>query len=292
MPAHDETRPHASTETLAVLLAHPAGHSLSPRMHDVAFRALGMRGRYEAWDVPPQDLPEALERVRAQAGLLGANVSVPHKLAVVELLDGLADDARTIGAVNTVVRREGGLFGHNTDVSGLAAALGELARPPEPGRAVVLGAGGAARAAVAVLLRFGCSVLVHNRGARRAEVLVEAASGAGDVRAVSAGELDSAVAEADWLVNTTPIGMQGGPAGSPLPAGVLPERGTVVDLIYRPRLTPLLAAAQAAGLPTQDGLAMLLHQGAAAFALWTGRDAPVAVMREALESALDEDLAR
>ncbi len=274
------------TVTRAVLLAHPAAHSLSPVMHDAAFAALGLDGRYEAWDVPPSELPAALERLRTSSTLFGANISVPHKLAVLPLLDEVSAEAHRLGAVNTIVRRGRRLLGHNTDAAGLAAALRELERPLVPGRAVVLGAGGAARAAVAVFLDGGCSVLVHNRSAERAAALVRAWRGAGDVAVVDAERLPAAVARADWLVNATSVGMVGGPAGSPLPASVLPERGVVVDLVYGPTPTPLLVAARAAGLATQDGRAMLVHQGAAAFTAWTGHQAPLAVMGEVLEQAL------
>lgn len=255
-------------------------------MHDAAFEALGLDGRYEAWDVPPAALPAALERLRASSTLFGANVSVPHKLAVLPLVDEVSAEADRLGAVNTIVRRDRRLLGHNTDAVGLAAALRELERPLARGRAVVLGAGGAARAAVAVFVDAGCAVQVYNRSAERAVGLVRAWRSAGDVAAVDAERLAAAVARADWVVNATSVGMPGGAAGSPLPPGVLPERGAVVDLVYAPTPTPLVVAARTAGLATQDGRAMLVHQGAAAFTAWTGHQAPLAVMREALERAL------
>jgi shikimate dehydrogenase len=272
--------------TRAVLLAHPAGHSLSPAMHDAAFAALGLDGRFEAWDVPPGGLADALERLRGSALLLGANVSLPHKERVLGALDEVSPVARRLGAVNTIVRRGCRLAGDNTDLLGLRKALAELERPPGAGRAVVLGAGGAARAAVAALLDAGCSVQLHNRDPGRAAALVEAWRGAGPVEVVDGSGLREAVERADWLVNTTTVGMLGGPPGSPLPDGLLPSAGAVVDLVYRPRPTQLLAAARAAGLPTQDGVAMLVHQGAASFLAWTGQQAPVEVMRAAVERSL------
>jgi len=280
------TRGVAPPPTLAVLLAHPAGHSLSPVMHDAAFAAAGIAGRYEAWDVAPEALPAALERLRRSGTLLGANVSVPHKEAVLRHVDALTPEAQRLGAVNTIVREGDRLVGHNTDAIGLAAALAELARPPGPGRAVVLGAGGAARAAVAVLLGSGCSVLVHNRTRARADALAAAMRDLGAVAVVDAEALPTAIVEADWLVNTTSVGMHGGPPGSPSPDGVVPAAGVVIDLVYRPRPTPLLAAAAAAGLETQDGVAMLVHQGAASFTAWTGREAPLDAMVGAVERAL------
>ena len=272
--------------TRAVLLAHPAGHSLSPAMHDAAFEALELDGRFEAWDVPPEGLAAALERLRTSTVLLGANVSLPHKEAVAGFLGEITPIARRLGAVNTIVRHGRMLKGDNTDLHGFSAALAELGRPPGPGRAVVLGAGGAARAVVAALLSAGCAVQVHNRDRARAAALVEAYRGEGSVELIDGRRLQQAVERADWLVNTTTVGMHGGPPGSPLPAGLLPSTGAVVDLVYRPRPTPLLAAAQAAGLPTQDGVAMLVHQGAASFQAWTGHQAPIAVMRAAVERSL------
>ncbi len=270
----------------AVLLAHPAGHSLSPAMHDAAFEALGLDGRYEAWDVPSAGLAGALDGIRSSSVLLGANVSVPHKEAVVALLDELTPAARRLGAVNTIVRRGRTLLGDNTDAYGFAAAMAELERPPGPGRALVLGAGGAARAAVAALLAVGSSVLVYNRDPARAAALVADWQCEGELGVVDAVGLRDAALRADWLVNATTVGMQGGPPGSPLPAGMLPAAGAVMDLVYRPRPTPLLAAARAAGLPIQDGVAMLVHQGAAAFLAWTGHQPPLEVMRAAVEGAL------
>lgn len=275
-----------STPTLAVLLAHPAGHSLSPVMHDAAFAAVGIAGRYVAWDVAPAALDAALARLRASRTLLGANVTVPHKEAVIAHLDALTPEAERLGAVNTIVRRDDRLVGHNTDAVGLAAALAELQRPPGPGRAVVLGAGGAARAAVAVLLEAGCSVRIHNRTRARADALATAMRRFGPVTVVDDDALSASIVACDWLLNTTSVGMRGGPPGSPSPAGALPASGAVIDLVYRPRPTPLLEAAAAAGLETQDGVAMLVHQGAASFTAWTGREAPRTAMASAVERAL------
>jgi len=255
-------------------------------MHDAAFAALGLDGRYEAWDVAPADLGHALARIRASDVLLGANVTVPHKLAVLPYLDERTPEADRLGAVNTIVRRGRRLIGHNTDALGLAAALAELPRPPAPGSAVVLGAGGAARAAVAVFLDAGASVALHNRTPARAQALAADFERHGAITVIDDAALRAAVEGADWLVNTTSVGMQSGPPGLPLPAGLLPATGAVIDLIYRPRPTELLRTAAAAGLVNHDGVAMLLYQGAAAFEAWTGHPAPVAAMREALEAAL------
>jgi shikimate dehydrogenase len=269
----------------AVLFGHPVGHSLSPVMHDAAFAALGLPGRYLALDVAPAELAAAVARLRDDPTLLGANVTVPHKGAVIEHLDRLSPLAERLGAVNTIRRDGGALVGDNTDAPGFARAIATLGRPLRGELAVVLGAGGAAAAVVAALVAAGALVLVHNRGAERARALAARWSDDG-VRPLADAELGAATAAAAWLVNTTTVGMQGGPAGSPLPAEALPLRGAVVDLVYRPRSTPLLAAAQARGLLTQDGLPMLVHQGALAFELWTGREAPLTAMQAAVEARL------
>jgi len=266
------------------LFAHPAGHSVSPAMHRAAFAATGVAGRYDAVDVAPDDLAAAVAALRAEPWW-GANVTVPHKTAVVPLLDELTPAARRLGAVNTIVRRGRRLLGDNTDLPGFALALGAL-RPDLAGAAaVVVGAGGAARAVVAALLDAGARVSLHNRSRARAEALI-AALGASTVRLLDDAALAVAVGASDLLVQTTTVGMEGGPVGSPLATGVLPRRGAVVDLIYRPARTPLLVDAQAAGLEVQNGLPMLVHQGALAFEAWTGVAAPVDVMGRAAEAAL------
>lgn len=266
------------------LLAHPAGHSLSPAMHNAAFAALGINAHYQAKDIPPEALAAAVAELRAPE-VLGANVTIPHKVAILPHLDALSDTASAIGAVNTVINQSGRLIGHNTDASGFIRALRELGGvEPRGQRAVVLGAGGAARAVVYGLLAQGAEVALYNRTAERAAALARALHHLGSVRALSEGELADAVRRCTLLVNATSVGMAQG--ASPLPKGLLPERGTVVDLIYRPARTQLLAEAEAAGLATQNGLAMLALQGAEALTCWTGREAPLAVMLAALNAAL------
>lgn len=268
------------------LLAHPAGHSVSPPMMAAAFAAVDRQVRYDALDVAPERLAAAVTALR-QAPWLGANVSVPHKAAVVPLLDELRPTARRLGAVNVVVREDERLIGDNTDLPGFARALAALG-PGAWRHAVVLGAGGAARAVVAALRDRGLAVAVHNRSPERAHALV-AALGGGGATVLADADLAAAVAAADLLVQTTTVGMAGGPPGSPLPEGVLPVSGVVVDLVYRPAVTPLLRAARAAGLTVQNGLPMLVHQGAAAFEAWTGLLAPVDAMGRAAEAALGGD---
>jgi shikimate dehydrogenase len=271
-----------STHRLA-LLAHPAGHSVSPALQAAAFAAAGIDARYELLDVPPERLQDAVAALR-RAPWLGANVSVPYKTAVGPWLDALSPTARRLGAVNTIVRRGDQLYGDNTDLSGFARSLDDLDLSLVDADVVVLGAGGAARAVVAALVDLGAAIAVHNRTGERARALV--ADLAPGIRVLTDEDLVQVVPSARLLVQTTSVGMSGGPPGSPLPAGVLPRAGAVIDLVYRPPVTPLLAAARAAGLPVRNGLPMLVYQGAASFEAWTGWPAPVAAMGRAAENAL------
>ncbi len=266
------------------LLAHPAGHSVSPAMQRAAIDASGLDATYDAFDVPPAELAAAVASLRREPWW-GANVTVPHKTAVVPWIDELTPAARRLGAVNTIVRRGDRLIGDNTDLPGFARALADLRLDLAGARVVVIGAGGAARAVVAALADAGSRIALHNRSAGRARALVEALA-LPEVALLPAAALAGAVADCELLVQTTTVGMDGGPPGSPLPDGLLPERGAVVDLVYRPAVTPLLAAALVAGLPAQNGLPMLVYQGARSFEAWTGAAAPVDAMGAAAEAAL------
>lgn len=279
----------------AYLLAHPAGHSLSPAMHGAAFAALGIAADYTALDVAPTALESVITTFRTAPDFLGANVTVPHKVAVMRFLDEVDATASAIGAVNTIERVDGQggkLLGRNTDADGFLGALAELRSPPSVGESLVLGAGGSARAVVWALLQQGTAVSVYNRSPDRAAALVAelGGSGRGSVRVVAEHEAGTALATCDLLVNTTSVGMAGGPApdASPAPAPLTSMKGgaAVMDLVYRPAVTPLLRHAQAAGVANLNGLPMLVYQGASAFNIWTGVGAPVAAMRAAVEAAL------
>jgi len=259
-------------------------------MHNAALAALGIDARYEALDVPPAGLGAAVAALRGP-DVAGANVTIPHKEAVVGWLDALTAAAREVGAVNTVMLEGGRLIGDNTDGEGFLHALDELGVDPRGAACVVLGAGGAARAVTHALVRAGARVALHNRTAARAAALAAALAGAGaGAGAVAVTDVDAlaaAVRSADLLVQATPAGMEGAAEGvSPLPAGLLPTAGAVVDLVYRPAETPLLAAAREAGLRAQNGLPMLVHQGALAFERWFGVAPPLDVMRRAARRAL------
>jgi len=271
------------------LIGHPLGHSLSPAMQDAAFAAAGLAHRYELLDVPADGLPTLLRLLRT-GGWLGGNVTVPHKTAVVPLLDELRGDAADLGAVNTIQVEGDRLIGYNTDTFGFEDSLAaQPALRRGAGQAVVLGAGGAARAVVWTLLRHGWAVCLL---ARRPEQAVALAAALAHAAGITTGVLDAptlaaCLPGAQLLVNTTPVGMWPPPAADPLPAAVaLSPDLFVYDLIYRPYETRLLARAAAAGCRTSNGLAMLVAQGAAAYTIWTGLDAPRRLMRTAAEQAL------
>ena len=242
-------------------------------MHGAALVALGIEGDYELLPTPVARLAARMEEVRS--GYQGVNVTVPHKRAVMEHLDELDNKAAMIGAVNTVVNRGGRLTGYNTDAPGFYWALENAGLTP--GEALVLGAGGAARAIVYELVNRGWLVAVYNRTADKAQELVEQLGG----WLVVGKKIEKAVTETPLLINATSVGL-GDPDASPLSEGVLPESGAVVEIVYEPRKTKLLRDAEAAGLQTLGGLEMLLGQGVLAFELWTGGPAPVEVMRRAL----------
>ena len=270
-----------------VLIGHPVAHSLSGAMQQAAFDARGIDARYELWDRAPLVLADAIDEVRGN-DFLGANVTIPHKERVVAMMDRLTEEAQVTGAVNTITCEGKRLVGHNTDVSGFGAALDKLVgRSKMPRHAVVLGAGGGARAVVYGLIREGFQrIVVFNRHLHRSEGLVKhfARSAAHmDLRAMPWHEsiIEVELAKTKILVNATSIGLTGDV--SPIPAVILSSDLLVLDLIYN--RTRLLRDAEAAGCTVSDGETMLLHQGAAAFTLWTGQPAPLDVMGEALAVA-------
>ncbi|MGN6379283.1 MAG: shikimate dehydrogenase [Gaiellales bacterium] len=251
----------------AAVIGHPIAHSRSPQMHNAAYAALGLDWRYEAVDVAPHEL-EAFVRGLEGAGYAGVNVTIPHKQAVLELCDLVAPEATAAGSVNTIVVQDGGrLIGHSTDGRGLLWALGGIS----PTRALVLGSGGAARAAVHALKAAGWEVLVSARQRQAADEL--------------GAELLMwpPPQAAPLVVNATPIGQAWDPAQMPIAPWLIEPGWTVCDLAYQGdgRPTALASAAAARGARVVDGLEVLVGQGIYAFQLLTGVTAPVEVMRSA-----------
>jgi shikimate dehydrogenase len=270
-----------------VLIGHPVAHSLSGAMQQAAFDELGIDATYELWDRAPIALAEAITELRGDE-FLGANVTIPHKERVVPMVEKLTEEAHATGAVNTLTREGKRLVGHNTDVAGFKVALDHLVgRQKMPRQAVVLGAGGGARAVVYGLIREGFQrVIVFNRHLHRAEGLVKhfgRSASHMELRAMPWHEsiIESEVAKTKVLINATSIGLTADV--SPVPGEVLHDELLVLDLIYAK--TRLLREAAAAGATTSDGELMLLHQGAAAFTLWTGQAAPLSLMQSKLAEA-------
>jgi shikimate dehydrogenase len=266
----------------------PVAHSKSPQMHEAAARALEIELRYERFEVPPEDLTEAV-RSRHEAGIDGYNVTVPHKEAIIELIDEVAPVARAIGAVNTVVHMDGRYVGHNTDSAGFVRSLEEAGLQIGGARVVVLGAGGAARAAVVGLANAGAEeIIVLSRRLEQSEALTQSltATVACRLKAATLGEASRAFRVATLLVQATSATLEANPGAfefaASLPIDVLPSDTAVVDMVYKPLKTSVLARAEDRGLTIVDGLGMLLHQGAIAFEMWTGFEPPLDVMRSAL----------
>jgi len=249
------------------IVLHPAGHTLSPVIHRAAYRALGLDAEFAAHDVPPDALAARLAGLRA-TGMTQLCVSLPHKEAVLALADRVSDDARHIGAANTLTLRDGVLYADNTDWIGVTRTLEPLG-DWRGRRATVLGAGGAARAVVYALRALDVTVTVVNRTRSRAERLVDELGG-------RVGGLDDPY---DLLVNATSLGMQPDVGSTPAEAEWLRPGATVFDTVYRPLETRLLREARGAGCRTQDGLDMLVHQAVEQIRLWSGARADPALLR-------------
>jgi shikimate dehydrogenase len=273
--------------TVAGIIGHPVSHSLSPLMHNAAFAALGLDWVYVPFPVAPERLTQAVAGLRA-LGVAGFNVTIPHKVAILPLLDRISPDAELIGAVNTVALEDGLFTGYNTDGIGLVAALCAKLGFSAAGRSVlVLGAGGAARSAVVALAGAGAlRVELANRTVAGARALVDSVAGQLPATAFAAHPLERLadpgfLSGFDLLVNTTSVGM----ARDSFPGlelSLLRPGCAVYDMVYAPPVTPLLARALELGLPAANGLGMLVAQGEAAFRLWTGVRPPEGCMERAL----------
>ncbi|MCY3694986.1 MAG: shikimate dehydrogenase [Chloroflexi bacterium] len=267
------------------VLGYPIGHSLSPPMHAAAFAGAGLAASYEALSVRPQELESRLDELRS-GRWNGFNVTIPHKVAALKLADDPDPLAVRIGAANTLWCREGRIRAGNTDITAMREII-DSARVGSDAPAVLIGAGGAARAALLALSEFDRLTILNRTPANARALAAELSPGARVLSLDDPAGVEAARA-ATLIVNASSMGMTGGPAAgrSPLPEGCLGRHHVVFDMVYRPVETPLLADARNSGARTIDGLTMLVLQGAASFSIWTGRDPDRAAMRRACERAL------
>ena len=280
----------AAMKQQIALFGYPLSHSISPAFQQAALDSLAIEACYSARPTPPEGLAAEVEKLRANDHL-GANVTIPHKERIRACLDRLDPWAESVGAVNTIVKADGRLVGHNTDGHGFLKSLEERGGfSPEGKSVLLLGAGGAARAAVFALAERGAGrVLIANRTVGRGDALAaDVRSHSLDAASIPMHESGRAAGRVDLIVNATSMGMEPGPnAGlSPLESRDISPRALVYDMVYTPQQTPLMEAASQAGADVVGGLWMLIYQGAAAFEMWTSREAPVDLMYEAGQRAL------
>ena len=272
---------------LAAVVANPIKHSISPFIHNTAFAATATNGVYVAWEIETSDLEQTIRNIRRYQ-MFGINLSMPYKEQVIPYLDELSDEARLIGAVNTVVNHDGILIGYNTDGKGFFKSLPSFTITGK--KMTLLGAGGAAKSILAQAILDGAnqiSVFVRESSMEKTKSyldrLEEQTGFKVDLYALEdVSELQARIVESDLLVNATSVGMDG--QSSPVSESiVLPETLLVADIIYQPFETPFLKWARSQGNPAVNGLGMLLHQAAEAFQLWTGKEMPTEVIWQSLQ---------
>lgn len=272
------------------IIGDPISHSLSPQMHTAALRRLRLPYRYLPFHVRPKELGRFMQMAR-ECHLAGLNVTIPHKEKIIRYLDGITDEARRIGAVNTVLWKGRRLLGDNTDARGYLRSLKEdLNFSPRGKTVLILGAGGAARAILdACLSAKAKQVILSNRTLSRAHELARQAQKFSktpiNVVPLKREPLTACFPQVDLLINTTSVGLARSRFHY-LPLKLLPKKAVVSDLVYQPRITPLLREAKKQGLRIHEGIGMLLHQGALSFQIWTGKKPPLKIMKTALLDAL------
>jgi shikimate dehydrogenase len=264
---------------LYAVVGSPIGHSLSPTMHNNAFSAAGLNAIYLAFET--KDVEGCIQGMRA-LGIKGMSVTLPHKSAVIPLLDEVDDLAGKIGAVNTVVNENGRLIGYNTDTVGALRALEEKVELSKK-TCLMIGAGGAARAIGFMLAEKGVALKVSNRSVERGEVLAQSLA----CPFIPLDELQEPIA--DLLIQTTPVGMSPQKEECLVPKQILQKGMVVMDIVYNPLETMLLRVAKARGCVTINGLRMFIHQGAEQFRLWTGLEPPIRAMTHAVQGALKKN---
>ena len=272
--------------TICAVIGNPIEHSLSPAIHNAAFAARGINGAYVAFNVT--HLKKAIEGIRG-LGIRGVSVTIPHKIAVMPLLDTIDETARTIGSINTIVNTGGHLAGYNSDGTGALQALRDAGCNPTGKRVTILGSGGAARAiAVTMSLQAPPAALtllgiIPEELAQLASDIAAKSSLKPVTAEFSPDGLSAALQHCDLLINTTPVGMYPKSDASPVPRELLEKQPAVFDIVYNPRKTKLLRDALQAGCTVVSGIEMFLNQAAVQFTLWTGQPAPVEVMRAVLD---------
>lgn len=272
------------TTRVVGVIGHPVRHSFSPPMQNAAIAALGLDLVYVPFAIAPDDLPDAVRGFRA-AGLIGFNATIPHKQALLRLVDHATDEARLTGTVNTVHFTDQGIVGDSTDGPGFVAGLTARGGTVAGARAVLLGAGGSARAVGVSLVRGGVAELViANRTIDRARALADLLNGqrAGVATAVELDHSAAHLAAAELIVNTTSVGMHPNPDAQPVELPDLRPGAWLVDIVYNPLETRLLRQARERGAEVLNGVDMLVHQGALSLRRWTGCEPPVDIMREVL----------
>jgi shikimate dehydrogenase len=274
--------------TVCGIIGDPLEHTGSPAMHNAAFARLGLDFVYVPFPVKKRELPGAIQGIR-DLNVRGVNITIPHKVEVMSFLDDVDILARDIGAVNTIINRNGELKGYNTDAAGFWRALVNAGVQPQGKKIVLLGAGGAARAIAFILADKGADISILNRNLDKAQRLANLISTTfrKNIPAYDLNQenLEKVLSPAEILINATSIGMYPDTA-TPVPAKLLERSLVVFDIIYNPTRTRLLAEAEKRGAKIINGVEMLVWQGAIAFELWTGKPAPVDIMREAVINAL------
>lgn len=276
---------------ICALIGDPVEHSMSPVMHNAAFQKLGLDYAYLAFRVSPPELGKAVAGLRA-LNVVGFNITIPHKVTVIPFLDGLDPLAEKIGAVNTVVNKDGELRGYNTDAEGFLQALKKHGIKPKGKKIVIIGAGGAARAIAYILAEKGADITITNRKQELdwAESIAQTIEEdlKKKVPVYDLEELTLAVKDTDVLVNATSVGMSPDRENSPAPVKLLTKIPAVFDIVYNPLETRLIREAKKVGAVTVGGVDMLAWQGAIAFEKWTGEKAPVALMRQEAVKMLEK----
>ncbi len=273
---------------LCVLIGNPVGHSLSPALHNAAFREIGLNYAYMAFKV--EDLAKAVAGIRA-LGIRGVSVTIPHKVKVIEYLDEIDTTAQEIGAINTILNADGRLQGYNTDSPGALKALTDAGASFAGKKILILGSGGAARAVAFGLANHSSIELLTIQGIVEEELkslkrdLAKKGGPNVNTEILSESVLKKAVSDADIVINCTPVGMHPEVDRSVIPSGLLQKGQVVFDVVYNPLKTKLLREAKEAGCRVIPGVEMFVNQAASQFELWTGEKAPISVMRKVVEKA-------